>query len=124
MADFAQTVTNSLNLLGPSVPSRWNIMQWGDNWGTTGDLQTFYQKGVFESLTLTDSISKSSTLTPITDSIGFTMSLDIFRSIGIWDYNFTRPTIDGAEAIYDESAKVVDPTTDWSKVNDPTTDWS
>lgn len=124
MADFAQTVTNSLNILGPSTPSLWNVMQWGDDWGVTGDLKKFYEKGLSDTITLTDSVSKAPSLTPITDSIGFTTGLEIFRSIGVWDYNFTRPTIDGSEAVYDESSKIVDPSTDWSKISDPSTNWS
>lgn len=124
MADLAQTITNTLNILGPSVPSRWNLFNWGENWGVTGDLQTFYEKGLFESITLTDSIGKAPSITPISETIGFSIGLDIFRSIGIWDYNFTRPTIDGSEAVYDESSKIADPSTTWSKQSDPSTDWS
>ena len=126
MASFAQTVTNSLNVLGASLPSLWNVLIWGtDNWGVTEDVATSYEKGLSETITLTDALGKSYDLTPITDSISFTGSaLDINRSIGIWDYNFTKPTIDGTEAVYDESSKVSDPSSTWTKQSDGTTTWS
>lgn len=125
MANFAQTITNSLNVLGVSPPSLWNVLVWGqDDWGVTGDVAVSFEKGLFEAIGLTDSIGKSPVITPLTDSIGFSTGLDIFRSIGIWDYNFTRPTIDGSDAVYDESSKITDPSTDWNKLSDPSTNWS
>lgn len=126
MASFAQTVTNSLNVLGASLPSLWGVLIWGtDNWGVTEDLATSFEKGLFETITLTDTLGKSYQLTPISDSIAFSGSdLEINRSIGVWDYNFTKPTIDGAEAIYDESTKISDPSTSWSKQSDGSTEWS
>jgi hypothetical protein len=126
MASFAQTVANSLNVLGVSPPSLWGVMVWGtDNWGVTEDVATSYEKGLSETITLTDALGKSYDLTPIADTITLTESpLEINRSIGIWDYNFTKPTIDGSEAVYDESSKISDPSTTWTKQSDGSTTWS
>lgn len=124
MAAFEQTITNSLNVFGASPPNLWGVMLWGQDWGVSGEIAKSIEKGIFENITSIDTIGKIADITPISDSIGFTVGLDIFKSIGIWDYNFTRPTIDGSDAVYDESSKITDPSTDWNRLSDPSTDWS
>ena len=125
MANLSITVTNSLTVLGSPPSNLWNDLVWGtDDWGYSDDLITSFDKGIANGITLTDAIGKQIDKITLTDSITFSGALEsIFKSIGVWKYNFVRPTIDGDEAVYDESTKVTDPSSDWTKVSDGSTNW-
>lgn len=62
MADFTQTIENSINVFGPADTNKWNAITWGThNWGYgDDDLQTSIFK-VLDSgtITLTNEIEKS-----------------------------------------------------------------
>lgn len=125
MADFTQTVTNSLTVLSASPPNLWNNFNWGDNWGQDEDLWTESDKGVTNLLSLTLLLSKSIVKSPLTETLTLTENLEsLRRSLGDWDYVFTKPTTDGDEAIYDESSKVANASTSWSSVSEASSTWS
>jgi hypothetical protein len=145
MADFSQTITNTLPLMAMSPAVYWNALTWGtDNWGLDGDTITETEKGVtntisnataifeevehllsFGSLEISSDVPKEFVKEALTESITFTEDLEsITRSIGVWNYLFTKPTTDGDEAVYDESSKVADSDTTWSDVSEASSTWS
>jgi len=126
MADYTQTITNSLNVLAASPPTLWGSFNWGEqNWGQDEDLWTDTVKGITETLYLSDAYGRAFVKAPLTETITFTENLEsLKRSIGVWDYVFTKPSSDGDEAIYDVSSKVGDASTTWSAVSNVSTTWS
>lgn len=57
MADFTQTINNSLNVLGASPPTLWNDFNWGEqNWGADEDLVTAVDKIIGNTTALTDAL--------------------------------------------------------------------
>jgi hypothetical protein len=114
-----------LNVLSASPPSLWNNFNWGEqNWGQDEDLWTDTNKGIFETLNIEDVLHKSVTLT-ITNTLTLTENLEsITKSIGNWNYVFTKPTTEGDEKVFDESSKVADSDTSWSDVSEASSTWS
>jgi hypothetical protein len=124
MADFTQTVTNSLNVLAASPGSLWGTFQWNETWGQDEDLWTDTNKAVSINLVVENILSKSFEFT-ITNTLSLSADVsELTRSIGIWDYVFTKPSTDGDEAVYDESSKVADASTEWSDVTEASSTWS
>lgn len=106
MADFAQTVTNTLNVLGASPPNLWGVMDWGDNWGVSEDLATSFEKWLAgESITLSDLYSKNRAVV-LRQTLTFDLDLDICKRYEIWCLVWTGPTSNGADAVYDEFTKI------------------
>jgi hypothetical protein len=145
MADLSQTITNTLPIMAISRAVYWNALTWGtDNWGRDEDVITETEKGIantlthstaifediehlldFGALTVSSSVPKEFIREPITETIDFSADIEsLMRSIGIWDYLFTKPTADGEEAVYDVSSKVADVSTDWSSVSEASSTWS
>jgi hypothetical protein len=127
MADFTQTVTNSLQTMGSSEPTLWNAMEWGtDLWGYTDDVWTDLDNDpILNTLTLSDSLFKEFVKAPLTETITFTEDLtSIMRAFGIWDYVFTKPTSDGDEKVFDQFTRVSDPDDDFTQVSDGSTTWT
>ena len=58
MADLTQTITNSIDLLGPSPASEWGVMLWGTGlWGATNDMEFEIGKWLAETANLSDTYS-------------------------------------------------------------------
>jgi hypothetical protein len=126
MADFTQTVTNSLSVLAASPGTEWNDFNWGEqNWGQDEDLWTDTGKWLSENLYLTVALHKDFVKSPISETITLTEDLSsLSKSIGIWDYVFTKPTVEGQDKVFDESSKVSDADTAWSDVSEASSTWS
>lgn len=145
MAELTQTITNRLPIMAVSPAVYWNALTWGtDNWGRDEDVITETEKGIANTLnhataifediehlvnlgTLTPSsdVPKDFEKAPLTETISFSEDISsLKRSIGIWDYVFTKPTSDGDEAVYDVSSKVADDDTSWSDVSEASSTWS
>ena len=106
MANFAQTVSNTLNVLGASPPNYWGVMDWGDNWGVSEDLATSFEKWLqSESMSLSDAWSKNYSILKV-NSISLSHFLDICKRYEIYCKVWTGPTSNGAEAVYDEFTKI------------------
>lgn len=116
MADYTQTITNTLTPVGIGEANIWGTMLWNDHWGSMADAWQDVNKGLDmadlslamalgqdvthllggNTLTLGDTYEKSVTITPINDSITATEDLsDITKSLADWDYLFTYPGTDG-----------------------------
>jgi hypothetical protein len=64
MADYTQTITNTMQVMGVSPGSLWNVAVWGtDVWGVDEDVWTDTDHQITESMTLTDSLFKDVELT-------------------------------------------------------------
>ena len=146
MADFAQTIVNTMGLAGLGEPQLWNVVEWGtDHWGWDPDMETHAnvapnmaglalsvalgQDVVFEGtsndMALSESYPKDFVKEPLTETITFASSIEsIMRTWGIWDYVFTKPTTDGDEKVFDVFGKVSDGTDAFTQVADGSTDWT
>ena len=61
MAALTITVSNQLNLLGPSESTKWGEFNWGEeNWGWILDLQVTVFKVLSETQSFSQSITKTS----------------------------------------------------------------
>ena len=145
MADFTQTVTNNLPLMAISPAVYWNALTWGtDNWGFEGDIITEVDATIalgttafttaianevehavgLGTLVLTDVYGREFEIT-FGESLDLTEDIEnIMRSLGIWDYVFTKPTTDAQDQAYDESTRVEDGSTTWTPVSDGSSTWS
>lgn len=124
MADHNKTITNSLGVLAASPGSLWGTFEWAEVWGQDEDLWTETQKGITDTLTVENILSRTVSLT-ISNSLVLTEDLSsIAKSIGIWDYVFTSPTAEGRSKVFDDSSKVSDASTDWTAVSDTSSTWS
>lgn len=106
MADFAQTVSNTIDVLGASPPNYWGVMDWGDLWGASEDLATSYEKFLqSETLTLDDLTITQYDIT-LSESLTLSYDLDICKRYEIYCKVWTGPTTNGADAVYDEFTKI------------------
>ena len=124
MADFTKTITNNLGALGVSRGQLWGTFLWNTNWGNDEDVETATDKGVTDTLTIEVPLLKVATK-HLSNTITFSEDISsVMRSIGIWDYLFTRPTDEATQAVYDEFAKEANETEAWSATVDGSTSWS
>ena len=126
MADFTQTITNTLNTFGISAGNQWGFMVWNDEWGASEDIGTGLDK---EPLVLPLAIGETEHLdfvkAPYTNTIGIAAAIDpVMRAFGIWDYVFEGPTTDGTERVFDQFTKVADGDDDFTVVSEPSTTWT
>lgn len=144
MAALSQTVTNSLPLMAMSPAVYWNALTWGtDNWGYDGDTITEMDKGianatsistaifeevehlVAERLAVESAVPKHIEVTPMIAAINLTEDVtSLSREWGVWDYIFTKPTIEAVDAVYDEFSKVGDTSSGYSTVTTSSTTWT
>ena len=76
MADFTQTITNTIVLVGPADASLWGTMLWGTGfWGTDSDLDLGIEKVFGNTVTASDSYSKSADKSVSTNTVGVITSL-------------------------------------------------
>lgn len=124
MADFAQTVTNQMNIF-TTVPQLWNAFNWGTNWAENGNTwKDVVRAPLTTSVDIEDSQGVAFVKSPLSNTIDLSEDLEsIMRAWGIWDYLFASPTSDGDSAVYDQFTKVSDGTDSFSKVSDGTTTW-
>lgn len=125
MASLAQTVTNTMVVLGQSPVNTWGNMTWGtDNWGNDGDLCTEVNKVIANTTTLTDQYFKSFEIS-FTNTLDFSEDLSsVLRELGIYDYLASRPTTNWVSQVVDASTQVTDPVTTFASVADPSTTWT
>ena len=124
MALLAQTITNTMGVKGGSPGTLWGVGVFGtDVWGVDQDVWTETDKGIAETISFADVVGKKANK-GITESMSFSVQLDIVRSWGIWDYTFTRPTGDGEQQVTDQFTKVTDNSSEYTTVTTPSTEWS
>lgn len=106
MADFAQTVSNSIEVFGLSPANRWGEMEWGELWGASGDVAKSVEKGISAgTLTLFDFSFRNIALTT-SNSMAMDLDLDICKKYEKWCLVWTGPSANGADAVYDEFTKI------------------
>lgn len=125
MANLAQTVANSLLVLGMSPTNFWNALEWGtDNWGNDGNVCKEVRKGIANSVSMVDSIGKQYQYT-LANSITVAPSITtLSRGYGDFQYVATRPTVNWVSQVVDSSTQVSDPEDDSTAVADPSTTWT
>lgn len=110
MADFTQTITNTLNLFAGGPTSKWNEQVWGSFvWGEgTVGMLTQAQKVVGNTLTLTGIMTNFSLAKFITNTLTLTADpTDIFKNSGNgWLYVYPSNVTD-----FDEQT-----VTEWTEV--------
>ena len=148
MTDFAQTTTNHVgSIVGMGEATYWGIAVWTvDVWGSSVDMATDVNVGptmapinfastigghsvvkapIDNSLAVSDAYGKSFVKAPISSTMVFTENLEsIKKSIGVWDYIFTLPTVDGDEQVFDQFTKTTDPSDAFTAVADGSTTWT
>lgn len=147
MTDFTKIITNTLNVLGPSVPQVWGTaMTWGTSkWGVTGDLMITFVKGITDTLTHTSTIARSVTYNKImtdtfslassiqksffkesTNSISLATDIPTLTLIldDLWSYIFASTTANAAGQVLDSFSRVSDPSTTQTQTTDPSTTWT
>lgn len=109
MADFTQTVSNSISVFGTSPSSLWGQMLWGDNWGEGSvDLITSTDKLIENAVTPDSAIVKDAThLIEDSVSVSSETSHEGLKDAAGYDYVFVSNTIEAEER---------DPTT-WIEVD-------
>jgi hypothetical protein len=125
VANFSQTITNSLGINGASVPSVWDTMLWTSGlWNTTEDLATRVTKGVTNSIALSDATGKATTK-GVTNAISVTTTdLDVTKSLGQWDYVAPTPTTNAADEVQDTFTRVSGGSSTQTAVSGPSTSWT
>lgn len=126
MADHTQTVTNSFKVLGMSIGTKWDAAVWDtDLWGVDEDLATAVGKFLdSENITITQTMGKDFVRAAINNAITIAEDIEsIEKTIGLWNYIFSKPTIDGDSKLFDQFSKIADGTDAFSAVSDPSTDW-
>lgn len=127
MADFTQTINNTLEVWGGEAASRWGTMLWGEKWAYgSGDLAVHIQKYLDETLTLTGGdpvfgfyINVDNTLTTSGDLSGqYLIDMDGW-------YLFFDGTSNNAESrLFTPYTDATDITTSYTTATDITTTWS
>lgn len=101
MADYSQSISNTVNVFGMAPSEKWGSMVWGvDDWGQDSDLVTATIKVLTGSFTATDSYSLGFGKN-LSDSLSVdTYDLDIFLQDADGYYKvFIKPTTDGEELV-------------------------
>lgn len=125
MADYAQTITESISMLGMGELALWGTFEWGEDWGYTGELETEADKCLSNSIAFAENRFHDIEISPIGNTLDFdeTAIESIMRSWGVWDKVWTKPSSDGDDKVFDESVAFPDTSTSWSDVSDDQTDW-
>jgi hypothetical protein len=145
MADHTITISNSLSPVGVGPVQLWNVMEWGEQWGSSADviedimvapdmadltltpsIAGFDVTHIIDgnTLTLSDAVGKDMTIS-IINAITFTEDLSfILKQLGDWDYVFPLPTTDGRNKQTDGFDLVAGGDDDFSKVANGSDNWS
>tara|TARA_R110000796_G_scaffold248508_1_gene375343 strand:- start:2613 stop:3047 length:435 start_codon:yes stop_codon:yes gene_type:complete len=144
MTDYAQTITEYLNVSAPEPTSKWGTMEWGvDNWGMSGDHLVRIGKVITDTTTITDALTFATTkllaetlvLTDVfckgaftTRSESLTLSQAISDLLLIdqagYFHVFISDVTDVANRASTTWTDPSDPLTDWTEQTDPSTIWS
>ena len=126
MADLTITVAIGLNLFGAAPSSKWNEINWGDNWGFGTNTTLFaVEKAISENQAIDVSVSKESAHL-VASSLGVdseTGSETLTDGSG-YSYLLPRPTTEAEDRIQTTFSDVSEPTTSFSSATEPTTNWS
>jgi hypothetical protein len=124
MADLTITITNSMNMLGVSEGNRWGEFLWSEVWGVSEDVWTDTDKGVANPLTVEDRVYKSVELSML-NSIALSSDIvSVRRSIGLWDYMWTKPTSEALDQVYDVFSPASNQDSTWADVPDASDTWT
>jgi len=144
VADHTQTITNTLTPVGIGEANIWNVMLWGDHWGSMADAWQDVNKGLDmadlslamalgqdvthllggNTLTLGDAYGKDATIT-IINAVTFTEDIEsIIKQLGDWDYIFPLPTTDGQDKLTDGFTRSAGGDDNFSKVANGSDNWS
>ena len=128
MADFTQTVTNTIQVFGSADTENWNEIVWGtDNWAADDDMEfeitkllantvsatadlTFHAEHIFAAAVTATVVSTNVTLT-LQDSNGYS-------------YVFPSDTTNGSEISSGVFTNVTNASDGFSPVADASTTWS
>lgn len=128
MADYTITISNTLNVFGPSPASQWGSMVWGDDyWGESKNLSTTLEKFLNESISLSDSVTAivqwfrtlSNGISVMADS-----NLGQLQDGSGWDYDFPGGVTDPNDRYIPDYTEDSNAGTSYTEVGNPSTDWT
>lgn len=126
MADYNQTISNTMGLFGGSETEMWGVMVWGvDNWGDSGELRTTVTKGISAgSIGLSDSIGKTPKIGVVNSLVTVgDMYLERLDDGSGYSYVFTGNTTDAESRVATAYTADTDAATEYTAESDVGTDW-
>lgn len=129
MVDYAQTITNDIQLFAAEPTNKWNSIVWGtDNWGYGSDVvtDTHHYLDDTQDLTLTSEVIAAFTTTISFGSLSMDTDLDgqtLVDSAGFY-HVFVGNTTEGEDRVLTDYTEVDGTTASWSAVSHPSTSWS
>jgi hypothetical protein len=124
MADFTQTISNTMNLIGPTERNVWGTMDWGDNWGTDKDMLLSIFKHLGSVGTITASDAYFLAYFKRLGSIGTITETSTMSTLCHFDGNLDFKYVRAGDLGVDGFSKTADGSSGWSKTADGTDDWS
>jgi hypothetical protein len=128
MADFAITISNTLNVFGAAPVNQWGTAELGtDNWGSSEDLVLSFAKIITNDISLSDTTSIEATFR-ITVSNSMVATSDVTELEKLdeagYSYLFSGSTIDGDAQIVTSYTKAGEGSDAFSLQTTTATDWT
>jgi hypothetical protein len=124
MADFTKTISEDVQVMGPSYTNKWGEFLWGQKWGDQQDPAFIIGKNLLESITSTETLSKYITRT-LADSVSSSDdTIDIFLRDGAgYFYEFIDIVTDADDRSENTWTDDTSNTTSWSKSSTTSVSW-
>lgn len=129
MADFTQTISNSLNVFGLEGSTLWGAATWGtDLWGQGSTTALNIDKPLTsETLTLTEDLQTEVVYNAILEnsiSIALDLTDETLQDSAGYYYVFTKPTTDADDRSLATYTEASSPTTTWTEGSTSGPTWS
>ena len=124
MADFSQSISNTINVFSPTPSSKWGEMLWGsDVWGEGKDFDLVIGKWLSETINSADNWSKKF-IFRVTNSISFTSSMDLGPLSDNNGYKYVlKGVTDPDDRLFPDYTEDSQGPTTYSSVANSSTDW-
>lgn len=124
MADWSKTISEAVQVQGPSYTNKWGEFLWGQKWGDQQDPAFIIGKNLLESITQTDLIAKQITRF-FADSVTWDDdTIDIFLRDGAgYYYEFPDRVVDADDRISITWTDDTNTSTTWTKSGTASTSW-
>lgn len=125
MANYTQTISMNLRVHGGSPTNKWGSMVWGsDLWGASEDLVTTVYKGISNSISTDNNISKSFTKVLVNNiSITVDMLSEQLQDGSGYNYVLIGGTIEGESRNLISYTEDGSPDLTYTVDGDPSTEW-
>ena len=126
MADYTQTLSETIGLFGPGPSTLWGTAIWGaDKWGEgTFDMVQSVGKVLAESQALSDSLINSVGKV-LSESQSSSDDIDhLYLTLGLYYHEFISKASDGDDQTTTTYTKTTNPSSSYSQTSNPTTVWT